>query len=138
MNPNAGASAMTMTVNPINFVAEFDSSPVDTEALTIELIDIHCRAGHFVAELSERPGWADADLITIRLIAEAYAVATPTVPAHAVSAPAVLRCRELAVAQRRMVIALEGHGLADVDVATLVRARALLAELAELCATIRR
>jgi hypothetical protein len=127
---------MTMTVDPINVVAELDSSPVDSEALAVELIDIHCQAGHFVAELSEQTGWAEADRITIRLIAEAYAVATPTVPAPVPNAPAVVRCRELAAAQRRMVLTLESDRL--VDETTVVRARALLSELAELCATIRR
>ena len=125
-----------ITISPITSVVEVDSSPVDREALAIELIDLHCQAGHFVAELSESPGWVEADRLTIRLIAEAYSVATPSVPAHAVDAPAVVRCRELAVAQRRMVGALEGNGPADVDQATLVRARALLAELAELCVTL--
>ena len=125
-----------ITVSPITSVVELDSSPVEREALAVELINLHCQAGHFVAELSESPWWVEADRLTIRLITEASAVDTPTVPAHAVDVPAVVRCRELAVAQRRMVAALEGNGPADVDEATVVRARALLAELAELCVTL--
>jgi hypothetical protein len=42
------------------------------------------------------------------------------------------RCRELAAAQRRMILALEGDERFDADEAAVVRARALLAELAEL------
>ena len=76
-----------ITISPITSVVEVDSSPVDREALAVELIDLHCQAGHFVAELSESPGWVEADRLTIRLIAEAYSVATPSVPAHAVDAP---------------------------------------------------
>ena len=91
-----------------------------------------------MAELSENPGWDEADPITIRLITEACAVSALPIPAHAQDVPAVVRCRELAAAQRHMVLALKGNGLADVDAATVVRARALLAELAELCARIRR
>lgn len=129
---------MTMTISPIDPATDLYSGPVDPEALAAELINIHCRAGHFVAELSESPGWGEADLITIRLIGEAHAVAGQTFTADALDTPAVVRCRELASAQRRMVLALEGNDLDCVDATTLVRARALLSELAELCAILRR
>jgi len=127
-----------MITSPIISVTEVDLSPADTQALAVDLIDIHCRAGHLVAELSENPGWDEADRITSRLISEADAVATRTAPAPALDAPAVVRCRELAAAQRHMVLALDGNGPADIDTTTVVRARALLAELAELCGRIRR
>lgn len=130
---------MAITISPTNSPTALASSPVDTEALRVELIDIHCRAGHFVAELSDSPtAWVEADPITSRLIAEAHAVHTPTTPANAGDAPAIVRCRELACAQRRMVLALEGNEQCSIDATTVVRARALLAELAELCATLRR
>jgi hypothetical protein len=124
---------MTMTtVAPFNTVATVTPSPAASPVRSLELIDIHRRAGHLVAELSTGPAWVDADRITTRLIAEAQAVATLTAPADAVAAPAVVRCRELAVAQRRMVLALEDDDGFDVDETAVVRARALLAELAEL------
>ena len=129
---------MTITISPTNSPPTPASSHADTEALRDELIDIHCRAGHFVAELSDSSAWVEADPITIRLIAEAHAIEGPATPVEPGDSPAIVRCRELACAQRRMVRSLDGDQPCDVDPTAVVRARALLAELAELCATLRR
>lgn len=129
---------MTITISPSDPTRTCDSDPTDAASLRTELIDIHRRAGHYIAELSTGPDWFEADRITIRLIAEARAVTTPTDPVDAPDSPAIVRCRELAAAQQRMVVALEGDDAAPVDATAIVRARALLAELAELCATLRR
>jgi hypothetical protein len=137
---------MTMTTATISITnpgtPSVDRSPATAEALGLELIDIHRQAGPLVAELSTGPAWADADGITARLITEAEVIATRAAPAEPVTVPAVVRCRELAAAQRRMVLALEDDDRFDVAEAAVVRARALLAELVELTdgprATLRR
>lgn len=128
---------MTMTISSIDPGDNLDSTTVDAAAVAVELIDIHCRAGHYVAELSESSLWVEADDLTIRLIAEASAIAGPIVRAQAEDVPAVVRCRDLAAAQRCMVAALDGIGLVNVDAGALIRARAILAELAEMCVTLR-
>ena len=127
---------MTMTIAPPTNTdtTPVDPSPVTSEDRRLDLIEIHHRAGHLVAELSTSPAWVDADPVTTRLIGEAEAVATATAPGAAVAPPAVVRCRELAAAQRRMVVALESDDGFDVGEGAVVRARALLAELAELAA----
>lgn len=125
---------MSTTTTVPTHAAIIAVKPTSAEAPTrsVELVDIHARAGHLVAELSTGPAWDVADQITARLIAEAEAVATPGSPADAVVVPAVVRCRELAAAQRRMVLTLEGDDRIDVGEAAVVRARALLAELGDL------
>lgn len=98
---------------------------------TAELLRIHARAAAAVAELSESPIWIEAELLVTRLIAEADHL-SDTPQTLAAGAPAVVRCRELAVAQRRMTRALEGAGGTPVGQGAVVRARALLAELTDL------
>lgn len=128
---------MTITSNSITAIDDVDAPVLDVATITPELIDIHRRAGHHVAELSESSLWAQAEASTIRLIIEASAIAKPEVATPAEDAPAVVRCRELAHSQRHMVAALNGIGVINVDAGTVARARSILDELAQLCATIR-
>lgn len=142
MNPSIGAVTMIQTHATIPTSTLADRRLAVAEHRGDELVDIHGQAGQLVAELSEGPVWADADVIVIRLIAEADSVAGSALGSSADGVPAIVRCRELAFAQRRMVAALgerAGHGAAEAEV---FRARALLAELGELTgrswATLRR
>lgn len=136
MHPSTATPTTPAAVNVQAAATEALSGEI--EPLAAELADIHHQAGHFVAELSEGPTWGETDPFVTRLIADAYVVAmTPGSPSI-VDAPAVVRCRELAVAQRALARALRGDGPFCIDTATVVRARALLAELADMCATLRR
>jgi hypothetical protein len=125
---------MTMTTDAITTPATplVDRTSTVSEEHGHELVDLHCRAGGLVAGLADSPAWSDADRIVTRLTVEAEAVARLTAPGLPEAAPAVVRCRELAAAQRRMVRAIEGDDRFDVCEAALVRTRALVAELAEL------
>lgn len=126
---------MTMTTTLNNQgIDSVDPLPAAAKARGRELIDIHRRAGHLVAELSDGPAWVDADHITTRLIAEAEAVAATGAPVVAPAVPAVVRCRELAAAQGRLFRALKDDDGLDVGEAAVVRTRALLAELTEVAA----
>lgn len=136
MHPSTATPTTPAAVNLQ--VAATESLPVEVGSLAIELADIHHHAGQFVAELSEGPTWGEADSFVTRLIADAYVVAMVPGSPSIVDAPAVVRCRELAVAQRTLSRALKGDGPLCLDAATVVRARALLAELGDMCATLRR
>jgi hypothetical protein len=104
--------------------------PLSSEDIHRELVDHHARAGQLIAELSDGPAWADTATILGRLVAEAAAIAGRTDAPEAGDRPAVVRCRELAQAQRGMVVALDAGAIAGED--ALIRSRALLAELGEL------
>lgn len=125
---------MTMTTstprtNPVTDPAR--PGAATASARRRELLEIHRQAGPLVAELSTGPAWAVSEQITVRLITEAATIANSHQPAESGSVPAVVRCRELATAQRRMVVALDADDGFDVGDAALVRARALLAELTD-------
>ena len=102
-----------------------------------ELIQTHLRAGQLVAELSASPVWARADRLVARLVTDAEEIAAARlgrspVPTATGSVPAVVRCRELAMAQRKLRAAIEAPGWPVGLDATVVRTRALVAELAEI------
>lgn len=109
---------------------DHSESPTSQSDVVATLTRIHAAAGALVAELSTSPFWAGAESIVGRLIAETGHVGPPSgtlVP----TAPAVVRCRELAVAQRHLMATLERTGGDGLGHDAVVRARALLAELAE-------
>jgi hypothetical protein len=129
---------VTAVISPSKPATAIAPYLADTEAVRLELIQIHRRAGHLIAELSTAPAWIEADRIAIRLIAEARSVAGTAARFDESDIPAVVRCRELGAAQRRLVGALRGDERLHIDATAVIRARALLAELSELCATLRR
>ena len=98
-----------------------------------ELIEIHARAGVLIADLSPGPSQSAASALIVRLIDEAGQVIGDDRRPVALDVPAVVQCRELAIAQRRMVATLD-RGDALATESAVVRGRALLAELTELAA----
>lgn len=123
---------MTITTSSHPVVPIIEHRPVPALPAGEELADIHRRAGVAIAELSTGPGWASADQVVARLIADADRLAGGDQPATDVDVPAVVRCRELASAQGRLFAVLARPSGAPVPEAAVIRARALLAELVQL------
>ncbi len=105
---------------------------------TAELLGAHRDAGPLVADLSQDRGrWPRAEPLVVRLTAEADRLTgrSGSAPAESGAVPAVVRARDLAMAQRRLMgtLASASASVAGPAVArSLVRVRALVAELAEL------
>jgi hypothetical protein len=120
-----------------------DPASGDVAAAFEALFDAHRITGRLVAELSERADrWADADPIVVRLITETatmvdgvdHGSGTRPPAAAAGPVPAIVRARELGVAQARLLTAADrverdDPGLVDRLGRSLVRVRALTADL---------
>ena len=118
-----------------NTTLQVPATSEDTVAIA-ELLDTHRRAGFIVATLSEDANrWSLAEPLAARLVAEADHLTGRAVTARQATVPSVVRCRDLAVAQRRLTAALAEEEARPAVLAveqSLVRTRALVAELAEL------
>ena len=125
---------MSPTTSTTTTHRPLETQVVIAEGHNTELIDVHRRAGLLVAELSDGPIWVDAVALVDRLVAEAATVARCAPRSADGERPAVVLCRELAVAQRQMVAAIEAGSANGADEAAVVRTRALVAELGELAA----
>ncbi len=126
--------------------ADITETPTwETAGTARSLLDAHRSAGPLVADLSEQPDrWAAVEPIIVRLIAEASTIASqaggdPTAagqPAPEGTVPAIVRARELGVAQARLLALLTRTTPLDSRLAhevghSVVRVRALVAELHE-------
>ena len=131
------ATSTPLSTRPATVPRGMADNGAPQAAVASELIQTHLRAGQLVAGLSASPVWARADRLVARLVTDAEEIAAvrlgrSPVPTATGSVPAVVRCRELAMAQRKLVAAIEAPGGPVGLDAAVVRTRALVAELAEI------